>query len=133
MQRIEIVGERRRSHDAAFRARVLSEAMAADARVQEVARRHGICTSLIYRWRRDASPTVGAGTAVRLLPVRISEPHTAERRGSERRSPTTPPTSAPEARRGGLIEIELDGGVRVRVDNDVSLAALRRVVTALRG
>lgn len=36
-------------------------------------------------------------------------------------------------RRPGVIEIELDGGVRVRVDGDVSLAALRRVVAALRG
>jgi hypothetical protein len=40
---------------------------------------------------------------------------------------------AGEAIRPGLIEIELDNGIRVRVDADVSLAALRRVVAALRG
>jgi hypothetical protein len=34
-QRIEIVGERRRAHDAAFRARVLTEAMASGARVHK--------------------------------------------------------------------------------------------------
>ena len=50
----------------------------------------------------------------------------AERRAS------TAPAAALQTRRG-MIEIELDGGVRVRVDGDVSLAALRRVVTALRG
>jgi hypothetical protein len=33
----------------------------------------------------------------------------------------------------GQIEIELENGIRVRVDTDVSMAALRRVVTALRG
>jgi hypothetical protein len=32
-----------------------------------------------------------------------------------------------------MIVIELDGGVRVRVDGEVSLAALRRVISALRG
>ena len=33
----------------------------------------------------------------------------------------------------GLIEIELGNGRQVRVGSDVSLAALRRVLTALRG
>ena len=108
MQRIEIVGERRRTHDAAFRARVVSEAWVAGTRVRDLARRHGICTSLIYRWR-VASPEAGAGSAVRLLPVRITEP-----RGPEKR-PAPVRASAPAARRSGLIEIELDGGVRVRV------------------
>ena len=54
--RIEIVGERRRVHDAAFRARVVAECLAPGTRVRDLARRHGLCTSLIYRWRRDAMP-----------------------------------------------------------------------------
>jgi len=37
MQRIEIVGERRRAHDAAFRARVVAECMVLGTRVQELA------------------------------------------------------------------------------------------------
>ncbi len=127
LQRIEIVGERRRVHDASFRAEVLSEAMAAGAQMKQVARRHGICTSLIYRWRREASSLVKAGPALQLLPVKVTEPRAAEKR------PLPAATaSSPQSRRG-VIEIELDGGVRIRVDGDVSLAALRRVVTALRG
>jgi transposase len=126
MQRIEIVGERRRAHDAAFRARVVAECMVPGTRVQELARRHGICTSLIYRWRRVATPQAGAASAVRLVPVRVSEPRPAEKQAA-------PARPAGEARRSGLIEIELSGGVRVRVDGEVSLAALRRVMTALRG
>jgi transposase len=43
-----------------------------------------------------------------------------------------PPMPTP-ARPSGSIEIELDGGVRVRVGDDVSLVALRRVMAALRG
>jgi len=54
--RIEIVGERRRVHDAAFRARVVAEALTPGVRMQDLARRHGLCTSLIYRWRRGAMP-----------------------------------------------------------------------------
>jgi transposase-like protein len=39
--RIEIVGERRRAYDAAFRSVVVAEAVEPGARVQEVARPHG--------------------------------------------------------------------------------------------
>lgn len=121
VQRIEIVGEKRRAHDAGFRARVVGEAQAPGARVQDVARRYGICSSLVYRWRRAASPQAGAGSAVQLVPVRITQPAAQEPR-------------APDAGRSrpGLIEIELESGTRVRVDAEVSLAALRRVVAALR-
>jgi transposase len=127
VQRIEIVGERRRVHDASFRAEVLSEAMTAGAQMKQVARRYGICTSLIYRWRREASSLVKPGAAVQLMPVKIAEPRAVGKRASP-----TATLAMPQTRRG-VIEIELDGGVRVRVDGDVSLAALRRVVTALRG
>ncbi len=63
--RIEIVGERRRVHDAAFRARVVEECCVPGARMRDLARRHGICTSLIYRWRRSARPVETAGAAAR--------------------------------------------------------------------
>ena len=126
MHRIEIVGERRREHDAMFRAMVVEQAGQPGGRVQEVARRHGICASLIYRWRRAASPQVGAGSAVQLLPVRVADPR------AEMRAAPRPPSSPSGQTRPGLIEIEFEGGTRVRVDGDVSLAALRRVVAALR-
>jgi transposase len=136
MQRIEIVGERHRNHDAAFRAMVVEQAGQPGSRVQDVARRHGICSSLVYRWRRAASPQAGAGSAVQLLPVRVADP-----RAEMRASPRPPSSSTSQTRpglprsglpRSGLIEIEFEGGIRVRVDGDVSLAALRRVVAALR-
>ena len=47
---------------------------------------------------------------------------------------SSPPRPAPPARpSSGLIEIELGNGQQVRVGNDVNLAALRRVLAALRG
>jgi transposase len=126
MQRIEIVGERRRAHDAAFRGQVVAESMAPGTRIQELARRHGICASLIYRWRREAAPQVGSASAVQLVAVQVNEQRETHRQAA------VPPVAA--AREGfGKIEIELEGGVRVRVSGEVSLPALRRVIAALRG
>ena len=121
--RIEIVGERRRAHDAEFRARVVAASMSPGARIQELARRHGICASLIYRWRREAAPQVGRASAVQLVPVQVG--------GKE--PGRTPARRSPAGRPAGLIEIELPGGVRVRVSDEASLPALRRVLAALRG
>jgi hypothetical protein len=49
--------------------------------------------------------------------------------------PLLPHTASPQiaATTAGRIEITLPDGSHVQVDNDVSLTALRRVVTALRG
>ena len=49
--------------------------------------------------------------------------------------PSAPqPASSPAAQRatGGIIEIELGGGCRVRVDRDVDVEALQRVLELLR-
>ena len=127
LPRIEIVEERRRSHDAGFRARVLAAASAPGARVEEVAQRFRICTSLIYRWRRGASGPPLSAPTVKLVPVRVAEVRKTEPSGVVAARPR------PEAKRPGPIEIELENGIRIRVDADVSQAALRRVVTALRG
>lgn len=127
MPRIEIVGERRRAHDAGFRAIVVAETAASGARVEDVARRHGVCTSLIYRWRRAAGIGASGIPAVQLFPVRLGATPDEVPLAPETR---TAPASTP--RRAGLIEIELGGGVRVSVEEDVSLAALRRVMSVLR-
>lgn len=125
LPRVEIVEERRRSHVAAFRAWVVAEASVPGARVEELARRHGICTSLVYRWRRAIRGAALTAPSVGLVPVRVSELARPET------MPVAPrPISSP--RRPGLIEIETSSGIRIRVDEDLSLAALRRVLTVLR-
>lgn len=126
LPRIEIVEERRRAHDAEFRARVVAASMAPRARVEDVARKFGICTSLIYRWRRSMLGPPLSAPSVKLVPVRV-----AEARKTEPSVVAVRPK--PDAKRPGPIEIELENGIKVRVDADVSQAALRRVVAALRG
>ena len=117
--RIEIVAERRRMHDPAFRARMVSLAMVPGASVHELARQHGLTPSLIYRWRRQAlSQAAPPSAEVRLLPVQVAKS----------------PVEKPATRKlPGLIEIEFADGIRVRVDAAVSVAALRRVLAVLRG
>lgn len=129
LQRIEIVGDRRRVHDATFRAEVVAASCVPGARVQEVAERHGICPSLVYRWRRAATVASVDDSRPRLLPLRIvDEPVLPQA------APQTPASRSPaRGRAGGMIEIELASGERVRVDEAVSLAALRRVLVVLRG
>ncbi len=129
MPRIEIVGERRRAHDAALRAQAVAESVAIGARVQDVAQRHGICASLIYRWRRAAMADQADGSTMRLFPVRIAPAPDVAPPVS---SPSSPPSSIAAPRPAGLIEIELADGVRVCVEEGVSLAGLRRVITVLR-
>jgi len=160
--RIEIVGEQRRVHDAAFRARVVEECLAPGARVQDLARRHGICTSLIYRWRRLALPKQTVVSEIRpdaAGPTRPGQPMAAgpplafvpigglgrSEDGGSALVAGPPPTAvasslsghAPLPRpamdeRPGVIEIDLADGTRLRVDAFVNERALRRVLTVLR-
>jgi len=55
VESIQIIADRRRVHDPSVRERVTAEALAPGASVQDVALRHGICASLVYRWRRSAA------------------------------------------------------------------------------
>lgn len=88
--RIEIVGERRRAHDAAFRARMVAASQQPDICVRDLARRYGICPSLIYRWRRSmASPVLMApvsAPSVAALPAqaRVEMPSPAQAGVAER-------------------------------------------------
>jgi transposase len=133
MPRIEIVGDRRRVHDAAFRAEVVAESVAVGARVHDVAQRHGICPSLVYRWRRAAMADTGDGSTMRLFPIRIAaSPDVPQPVSPPSSSPSSSPSSIAAPRPTGLIEIELADGVRVCVEEGVSLAALRRVISVLR-
>ena len=125
--RVEIVSDRRRRHDDAFRAEVLAACAVPGCVIREVASRYSICVSLIYRWRRAAlreADAVPSNSTVRLFPVRITAPGPAS---SAPAAPVTPRTNL-----AGVIEIELAGDVRVRVDETVNSAALRRVMAALR-
>ena len=89
-------------------------------RIQDLARRNGICASLIYRWRREQPTVRDSAQLVRFGSLRRARRYCG----------VFIARAAPTCGRLGIDEIELAGGVRVRVGEDVSLAALRRVISA---
>lgn len=160
--RIEIVADRRRVHDAGFRARVIEASLVPGARMQDLARQYGLCTSLIYRWRRSATlretslPAVRSDVAgptllgkalvadppLEFVPIGVlgrsdeGGPALVARSSpaSEARSSPgrAPPPRPAMDERPGVIEVDLACGTRLRVDAFVNERALRRVLAVLR-
>lgn len=159
--RVKIVGERRRAYDAAFRAQVVAASFLPGVRATELAERHGICKSLIYRWRRLDAPgaaavaarpasvavragrpeTPAAAPMLEFVPIGVLEQPRTEVAASEGRP--VPPRAVSQDRRQaapavagedqpGLIRIDLACGTRLRVDAFVNERALRRVLAVLR-
>lgn len=86
--------------------------------VSLVARRRGVDPSLLFRWRRQLLAP--------LEPPPLFEPVELVSGAPVSSCPASP---APAS--GGVIEIELVGGRRVRVDREVDAEALRRVLSVL--
>lgn len=103
--------ERRRRWSTAEKSRIVEESLQPGAMVTAVAQRHDVHPNLLHHWRRQVRQA--AGRRVSFLPVTVA---------AEKRS--TPAVV-------GTIEIELGGGVRVRVDAAVDEAVLGRVLRAL--
>ncbi|UPK05796.1 transposase [Bradyrhizobium sp. 170] len=127
---VKVLGvERRRRWSYDEKVRLVEETVQAGETVCGVARRHGVAPSLLFTWRRQARQGRLGGDAVpALVPVEITP-------ASAPVSISTPqPASSPPAQRAraGIIEIELGGGCRVRVDRDVDGEALQRVLELLR-
>jgi transposase len=124
--KVEVLGtERRRRWRYEEKARIIEETAQPGVVVCDVARRHGISQSLLFTWRRLARQgRLGGDPGPRLVPVEIVP------------TPTSPPSDEVAAtlrtrRKPGVIEIDLGGGRRVRVDRDVDAEALRRVLDVL--
>ena len=130
MQRVEVITsvERRRrwSREEKERLVVASLEPGVSVSVSEVARSAGIHVSQLFRWRKDLCDRVDAGSS-QLVPVEIV-PAVVPLAIETSQSPAPP---GRRRRKGGIIEIELRGGRRVRVDRDVDADALRRVLDAL--
>lgn len=117
--------DRRRRWSIEDKLRIVAETHEPGACVRQVAASNDVYPALLFTWRRQVrdGKLVPPGAQM-FLPVR-----TADRAASD-----LPDVGGkPSGRTAGQIEIELRDGSRVRVDADVSLASLRRVITALRG
>ena len=111
--------ERRRRWSDEDRARILAEIEQPGAVVAEVARRADICTSLVYKWRREALKTAGAGVAG-FAPVVI-----------EAASTTSPLPPVAQVGEHGVIVVEVKDA-RVRIGADAPSALIAATFKALR-
>lgn len=100
------------------KAQIVSEAMMPGASVADVARRHRICTSLVYRWRRvllrdGVAVEVPQLPAPAFVPVELacaSHPAQAEPLGP------------------GVVEVMSSGGQRVRLAPPIDARVLKAVL-----
>ena len=126
-QVVEVVtrGEGRRSWSADQKRRIVVEAMQPSVTPTEVIRRWGITSSLFYTWRQQVmNGELGA------LPVPL--PAFAQVTVAEG-VPAPPPALECSARSAARLEVVLPCGTVLRLDEDVSTEALRRVLAVLRG
>lgn len=122
--------ERRRRWRIEDKLRIVAEASAAGANVAEIARRHDVSRALVWTWRRQVRRGVLVADHAAFMPMRViaelPAPVGADHASIDR------PVADPGLSDAGRIEIALADGVCVRVIGDVSEAALRRMMAALR-
>ena len=129
MQVTVLGAERRRRWSYDEKVRLIEETLQPGETVCGVARRHGVAHSLLFTWRRQARQgRLGGDASPALVPVEITPVAAPISSGAPQ-----PASSSPAQRaRTGIIEIEHGGGCRVRVDRDVDVEALHRVLELLR-
>lgn len=121
-------GHRRKFSEEAKR-RIVEEACQPNVSVSRVARRYGITTSLLFRWRQALGVTPAAEGGG-FLPVKIADEAAVAAGDASGGASAASPSLIIERPAPG-IEIELIGGRRVRFDRDVDAETMKRVVSAL--
>ena len=126
--RFDIVASTRRSWSREQKQAIVAEVEVPGASLSQVARRHGVHASLLFRWRRDframASENAHGASAP---PVPKAPPAPAQRFVPV----MLPPPAAPSPVKPSTLEIEIRGGRTVRVGADFDTAALARIIAAL--
>ncbi len=143
--RFEVIASTRRSWSVTQKRAIIGEIGIGEATLSDVARRHGIHTSLLFRWCRDLGAEVPATAsepqrgstpsaprpALSFVPVMLAPPAQS--------APAAVPCSMKSgamksvAMEPGIIEIVIAGGRMVRVGSDIDAAALVRIIAALEG
>jgi transposase len=113
--------ERRRRWNEEDRARILAAISEPGAVVAEVARAADVCTSLVYKWRREARAAALTIDAPGFAPVVVEAPPAASLS-----APATTANGEP-----GVIVVEMRDA-RVRIGADAPTAVITATLKALR-
>ncbi len=114
--------ERRRQWRDEEKLRILAELNQPGVKFSEVARRHDISRGLLWQWRNAQRRGRLVAEMPAFMPLQVV---------SELPAPEPPPCAGPPDP-DDRIEIVLPDGTAVRVTAAISVAALRRVLAALR-
>jgi transposase len=124
--------ERRRRWRVEEKLRIVAECERPGACLAAVARQHDVSSGLLWNWRRQARRgLLRADLGPNFFPVQVTD-EPLSRDPGQRSTLLTVPSGMP-ASADAQVEIMLADGTMVRAGQNVSLAALRRVLTALRG
>lgn len=120
---VDYVATTRRRWTKSQKRSILAEVDAPGGSVSAVARRHGLHTSLLFRWRRNLggkpAPPSSSSPPPAFVPLTLPSPMPAAR--------SAPSFSA----RADAIEIVLTSGRIVRVGSGIDVVTLRRLLAAL--
>ena len=124
--------ERRRRWRVEEKLRIVAECERPDACLASIARQHDVSSGLLWNWRRQVRRgLLRMDLTPIFLPVQLTGEPVSRDLARQSTSPLVSPM--PSASADGQIDIVLTDGTMVRAGQNVSLAALRRVLTALRG
>ena len=124
--------ERRRRWRVEEKVLIVAECERPGACLAAVARQHDVSSGLLWNWRRQSRRgLLRADLAPNFFPVQLTDGPVFRGPGQRSTSLAVPPETPASA--DGQIEITLADGTMVRAGQNVSLATLRRVLTALRG
>ena len=133
--------ERRRRWRDEDKLRIVAEAETPGAVFADVARRHDVSRGQLWKWRGQVrrGELAVSSTEPEFIPVRVvasaalSMPRVSGKSAAVNESSGEPvPQSRATRSDRSRIEIVLPDGTCVRVDDGVGVAALRRVMTAVR-
>jgi transposase len=116
MGRVTLItgGEQRRRWSDEERGRILAAIDEPGAVVAEVARRADVCTSLVYKWRREACTAASASGFARVVVE----------------NPPPPPSRTGDAEPGAIL-VEMRGA-RIRIGANAPSALIAATLKALR-
>lgn len=118
--------ERRRRWSVEEKLRILAQSVAPGSSASLACRLHGISSGQLYTWRRQFR----TGELTGFAPVLVAPPADALPVAAMPIDPVGPCGDA-DRPAGGLIEVELPSGVKLRLTGAVDAALLRQVLSAL--
>lgn len=110
---------RRRKFTRTCKEAIVLETLTGEMTVTEVARRHDLDRSLVYRWRREFGISERGEEPSAFVPVKVQAVDTA--------------IGMPAAASSSAIEIHVGRGRSIRVNRDFDAPTLSRVLAVLEG